>query len=106
MTETMQQRAGNRTRFVAWVRSFGVSKLARDLNTQRNTVHYWIAGRSGQYIAPSAAFMSRIIQLSTQTPYEYGPLTYDDMLSGTTGIRGQHGTGYASPRPAKEVRTA
>lgn len=89
---------GSRSRFQAWVVRYGSSRLARDLGTNRRTIHTWTAleGRS-RILAPSPSYMSRIIALSEQTPFDLGPLMYEDMLIGTTGLRGgcPEGSGLA-----------
>ena len=40
--------------------------------------------------------MAKIVALSHSTPFDYGPLTYEDLIANTSGLRGSVGSGYGA----------
>ena len=67
-------------RMTMWIRSYGTTKLARDLGTGRLTVHSWTNSVIENRVTPSADFMRSMIRLSRETPFMVGPLKYEDFL--------------------------
>jgi hypothetical protein len=80
---------GNRSRFVSWVGAFGYSRLARELKVARPFVHSWTNPKNP--VAPANRYALQIVVLSRKEPFEYGPLTLEDLVAGTIQMREQDG---------------
>ncbi len=82
-----------RDRMVKWIQMVGHSELARLLHTTRFVVHSWTNSRATTPKPPSLAYASRMVELSADRPLPDGPLTFNDIYDGTTGLRGRQRVG-------------
>ncbi len=67
-------------RVPAWIRSYGIRKLARQLGVGRVTVNSWINSVTHNRKVPRVEFIQRIVLLSRDMPMLVGALTYDDFF--------------------------
>lgn len=83
-----------RRRFIQWVRKFGHQQLARELGmppaSGRATVHSWTNLQADRFIAPATQYLTHIVELSRENPFGLPPLTLEDLLDGTGGLRGSY----------------
>jgi hypothetical protein len=63
-------------RFRRWAATFGISRMARALNTDRRIVHTWT--QHVQPAIPTPATIQTLIALSMVEPLPDGPLRYED----------------------------
>lgn len=63
-------------KFSEYIRAFKVMRLAEEIQVQRHTVYKWLNGIQ----PPNRNNAAAIVMLSTRTPLDIGPLTYDDIL--------------------------
>ncbi len=67
-------------RMTTWIRSYGTTKLARELGAGRLTVHSWTNSVVANRVRPSYGFMRKMIDLSKEEPHLVGPLDWKDFL--------------------------
>ncbi|WP_263418712.1 LexA family protein [Terriglobus albidus] len=92
----------SRDRFVRWVKKVGHSSLARQIGTTRYVVHSWTNSNADRPKPPSMAFATKMVELSRQHQLPDGPLTFEDIYDGTTGLRGQTRS-VEVPPPAPQI---
>ena len=66
----------NAGKFHAWVRAYGVTALARDLQVIPRTIYWWLNARpDGHQVHPRVEHAQRMVELSK------GKLKLDDILN-------------------------
>ncbi len=61
--------------FRAWVKAYGVTKLAAELKVVPRTIYWWFRERDGHQVRPRVEHAQKMVELSN------GALTLEDILS-------------------------
>lgn len=69
-------------KFHAWVKAYGVQKLARELQVVPRTIYWWFNDRDGHQIFPRIEHAQKIVELSN------GELKLEDILVAKEATRG------------------